>query len=64
MLCADDVFSLYLRHVGRHTSAEFMRVVLHFVLLYRECLNRYGWQKVAEADLRETKQPLDEATVA
>ncbi len=40
-----------------------MANVLKFVLLYRECLNLYGFQKVAEADLRELKQPLDEVHI-
>lgn len=26
-------------------------------------MNQYGWQKVAESDLRETKQPLDSGNI-
>ena len=55
MLSADEVMTLYLIHVGKHTNVDFIRVVLQYILLYRDCLNQYGWQKVAEADLRETK---------
>ena len=63
MLSADDIFAMYLNYVGKLSNSEFIKTVLQFVLLYRDCLNKYGWQKVAEADLRETKQTLDESNI-
>jgi hypothetical protein len=63
MLSADDIFTLYLGHVSQLVNSEFIKTVLHYIIMYRDCLNQYGWQKVAEADLRETKQPLDEANI-
>lgn len=44
MLC-DEVFALYLRHVCKMVNESYYRTVLRFVLLFRECLNEYGWLK-------------------
>ena len=63
MLSADDSFTLYLRHAQMLVNEVFIKTMIHFVILYRDCLNQYGWQKIAEADLRETKQPMDDANI-
>ena len=44
-LTCDEIFSLYLRHVSKQVNESYYRTVLRFVLLYRECLNEYGWLK-------------------
>jgi hypothetical protein len=31
-------------------NAEFIKQIIYFTLLYRDCINLYGWQKLAEAD--------------
>ena len=63
MLSADDAFALYLRYAQMLVNADFMKTMIHFIILYRDCINQYGWQKIAEADLRETKQPMDDANI-
>lgn len=35
-------------------NEEFYKKVLHFVLMFREALNKYGWEKRAENELRES----------
>ncbi len=47
-LTCDEVFSLYLRHVSKQVNDTYYRNVIRFVLLYRECLNEYGWLKRRE----------------
>lgn len=47
MTC-DEIFSLYLRHVSKQVNEQYYKTVLRFVLLYRECLNEYGWLKRRE----------------
>ena len=47
MTC-DEIFSLYLRHVSKHVNENYYRTTLKFILLYRECLNEYGWLKRRE----------------
>jgi flagellar biosynthesis GTPase FlhF len=42
-LPCDEIFALYLRHVSKLVNESYYRNVLRFVLLYRECLNEYGW---------------------
>ena len=44
-LTCDEVFSFYLRDVCKHVNESYYRTCLRFVLLYRECLNEYGWLK-------------------
>lgn len=45
LLCCDEIFALYLRHISKQVNEHYYRIVLRFVLLYRECLNEYGWLK-------------------
>lgn len=47
-LSCDEVFCLYLRHVSKLVNENYYRNALRFVLLYRECLNEYGWLKRRE----------------
>ena len=48
LLTCDEVFALYLRHVSKQVNEQYYRTALRFVLLYRECLNEYGWLKRQE----------------
>ncbi len=41
----DQVFCEYLREVSKVTNPEYFSTVVKFVILYRECLNEYGWHK-------------------
>ena len=45
------MFALYLLSLRPRTNQDFMHTVLQVILLYRECYNQYGWQKLAEAEL-------------
>ncbi len=63
MLSADEILGLYLRDVASKTNEMFYRMMIRFILLYRECLNDYGWQKKAEAECREAKQTLEEKNI-
>ena len=44
-LCCDDIFSLYLRDLSKIVNESYYKTALRFVILYRECLNEYGWLK-------------------
>lgn len=44
MTC-DEVLSMYLREVSKRVNEQYYKTCLRFVLLYRECLNEYGWLK-------------------
>ena len=43
MLSADEAMTAYLREVSGKANAEFYTKIVSFVILYRECLNHYGW---------------------
>lgn len=44
-LCCDEIFSLYLRDLSKIVNESYYKTILRFVILYRECLNEYGWLK-------------------
>jgi len=41
----DEIFGLYLRDLSKLVNENYYKTALRFVLLYRECLNEYGWLK-------------------
>ena len=41
----DEIFSEYLIEVGSITNNEYFKQVIIFIMLYRECANKYGWIK-------------------
>lgn len=53
MLNCEQIFTLYLREFSYMINENFYRKLLTFILLFRECLNIYGWQKRAEHEVRE-----------
>ena len=63
MMCCDEALTAYLREIASRVNENFYRQVLTFVLLYRDCLNKYGWQKLAEAECRETRVPLEDGNI-
>jgi hypothetical protein len=63
MLNCDEAFTAYLRDVASRVNENFYKQTLSFTILYRDCLNKYGWQKLAEAECRETKVPLVDANI-
>ena len=44
MTC-DEVFCMYLREISKQVNDNYYKQCLRFVLLYRECLNEFGWLK-------------------
>ena len=47
-ITCDEVFCLYLREVSKQVNESYYKQVIRFILLYRECINEYGWQKRRE----------------
>ena len=45
----DEIFVEYLSEVAGVTNPEYFASVVKFTILYRECLNEYGWLKMMEA---------------
>lgn len=44
----DELFAKYLAEVSSKTNEDYFKIVAKFVMLYRECLNKYGWLKLFE----------------
>ena len=51
-LTCDEIFCLYLRDVSKIVNERYFKQCLRFVLLYRECLNEFGWLKRSETYAR------------
>jgi hypothetical protein len=48
---ADEILALYLYRLSNRTNADYWRSsALPFVMLFRECLNEYGWGKKLESE--------------
>ena len=48
LMSCDDVFCMYLREISKQVNEAYYKQCLRFVLLYRECINEYGWLKRRE----------------
>lgn len=46
----DEVFAIYLYEASKKINPDYYKIMLRFIISYRECLNRYGWEKKAEND--------------
>jgi len=49
-LSSDEVFAIYLNEISKKINPEYYKTMLKFIIAYRECLNKYGWEKKAEND--------------
>lgn len=46
----DEIFALYLYKISQKVNESFYKIVLTYVILFRECLNEIGWQKKIESE--------------
>ena len=47
----DEIFALYLYRLSdKVTPVYYKKAALPFVILFRECLNEYGWAKMLTKD--------------
>ena len=60
-MACDDIFCMYLREVSKLVNENYYKQCLRFILLYRECLNEYGWLKRRETYMEAGM--LDEDTL-
>lgn len=51
----DEIFAQYLQEVAKITNDEFFLTVSKFVIIYRECLNKYGWFKYFQINSQQTE---------
>lgn len=61
-MSCDEVFSLYLREVSRMVNPSTYCQVLKFIVLYRECINEFGWEKAAMDDREKSPEELKMAS--
>lgn len=64
----DEVFCVYLWSVSQKVNKVFYQTIVKFMILYWECINKYGWRKKEEWDRRngiplERKEPCDFSTI-
>ena len=44
------MFSVYLREISQKVNDTFYKLILKYVICYRECANRHGWSKLEEKE--------------
>ena len=49
-MLADEIFALYLYRMSNRVNAIYYKTVMFYVILFRECLNEYGWGKKIESE--------------
>ena len=59
-MAVDEVFALYLFEWSKLTNKSYYRQVIYFTILYRECLNTYGWLKNIGSHQKVNRNFLDE----
>eukprot|EP00347_Sterkiella_histriomuscorum_P022729 403337381 len=53
----EGIFAIYLRTFSKCTNENYYSTLTKFVLMFRDCLNQYGWQKKAENEEKDMKEP-------
>lgn len=53
----DAVFCEYLVQVGKVVNSDYFSTVAKFIILYRECVNKYGWAKFGGRVKLDTGEP-------
>lgn len=48
LMSIDEIMCVYLREISQKVNGKFYKTLLKFIILFRECLNEYGWQKKSE----------------
>jgi hypothetical protein len=57
-MLVDEIFALYLYRMSNRINFSYYRIVLAYVIFFRECLNEYGWGKKIESEgIRLDKDP-------
>ena len=58
-LNCEQLFSFYLRDCAEQVNSDYYSTMIQFILMYRDCLNIYGWQKIAENDCKGSQGESD-----
>lgn len=46
----DETFAFYLYTIAQKVKREFYLQVFQFILHFRDCVNKYCWEKKVESD--------------
>jgi hypothetical protein len=53
MLNCEELIAIYLRECSTMVNEGYYSTIMQFILMFRDCLNMYGWQKRAENECKE-----------
>lgn len=53
MLNCEELMCIYLRECSTQVNESYYSTIMQFLLMFRDCLNMYGWQKRAENECKE-----------
>ena len=49
-MLTDEILALYLYRMSAKLNQSYYKTVLSVIILFRECLNEYGWGKKIESE--------------
>ena len=49
-MLVDEIFALYLYRMSNRINQYYYKIVLAYVIFFRECLNEIGWNKRLESE--------------
>jgi hypothetical protein len=49
-MLADEILALYLYRMSNRVNQIYYKIVMFYVIFFRECLNEYGWGKKIESE--------------
>ena len=53
MLNCESLLCIYLRECSTQVNEVYYSQMMQFLLMFRDCLNLYGWQKRAENECKD-----------
>jgi hypothetical protein len=63
-ITCDDIFALFLIYISRNVNIKFYKTIVIFMKLYRDCMNKIGWEILSEyKDLSGEPTELDYTSV-
>ena len=49
-MLADEILALYLYRMSNRVNQIYYKIVMFYLIFFRECLNEYGWGKKIESE--------------
>jgi len=63
-ITCDDIFALFLIYISRNINEKFYKIIVIFIKLLRDCMNKIGWEILSEyKDLLSEPTSMDYTSI-